>query len=148
MTLRYVWSTVSLRNTGRWRGLIPLQGTTLLDPTAQLEDIFWGIYHWLDGHSSETILVSVKVDNGANTAELQQKVYNLITGDNVKDYWVQSTIVCNLLKYTILTRANDRIAADSRSRPAQGHFRQPNRVQCPNGRQCCWNKRCYWICGQ
>ena len=52
-----------------------------MDPNAQLEDIFWGIYHWLDGHPTETILVSVKVDNGNNTAELQQKVYNLITGD-------------------------------------------------------------------
>ena len=66
-----------------------------MDPNAQLEDIFWGIYHWLDGHPTETILVSVKVDNGNNTAELQQKVYNLITGDTVKDYWVQSTLVCN-----------------------------------------------------
>ena len=75
------------------------QGTAVLDPNAQLEDIFWGIYHWLDGHPTETILVSVKVDNGDNTAELQQKVYNLITGDNVKDYWVQSTLVCRSRRY-------------------------------------------------
>jgi len=68
----------------------------VLDPNAQLEDIFWGIYHWLDGHPTETILVSVKVDNGNNTAELQQKVYDLITGDNVKDYWVQSTLLPTL----------------------------------------------------
>lgn len=95
----------------------------VLDPTAQLEDIFWGIYHWLDAHPTETILVSVKVDNGSNTAELQQKVYNLITGDNVKDYWVQSTTVCHLRRYTILTRTDDMTAADSRSRSPQGHFR-------------------------
>jgi 1-phosphatidylinositol phosphodiesterase len=80
-------------NVRQWHALTSLQGTQVLDANAQLEDIFWGIYHWLDGHPTETILVSVKVDNGNNTAELQQKVYSLITSDDVKDYWVQSTLV-------------------------------------------------------
>jgi len=78
-----------------------LQGTAVLDPNAQLEVIFWEISHWLDGHPTETTLVSFKVDNGGNTTELQQKVYNLITGDNVKGYWVQSTLLCRSRRYTI-----------------------------------------------
>ena len=43
----------------------------VLDPNTLLEVIFWGIYHWRNGHPTETILVSVKVENGDNTAELQ-----------------------------------------------------------------------------
>ena len=86
-----------------------------MDPNAQLEDIFWGIYHWLDGHPTETILVSVKVDNGNNTAELQQNVYNLITGADVKDYWVQSSLVCHP-KDTMLLCTNEMSATDPGSR--------------------------------
>ena len=78
-----------------------LQGTAGLDLNAQLEDIVWEISHWLDRHPTKTTLVSFKVDNGDNTTELQQKVYNLITIDNVKDYWVQSTLVCGSRRYTI-----------------------------------------------
>jgi 1-phosphatidylinositol phosphodiesterase len=68
----------------------------LLDQTAQLEDIFWGLYKWLDGHPSETVIVSVKVDNGNTTASLEQTIYNLVTGQDVSDYWVQSTTLPTL----------------------------------------------------
>jgi len=52
--------------------------SAVLNPHAQLEDIFWGIYNWLDEYPTEAILVSVQVDNDDNTAELQQKVCSLI----------------------------------------------------------------------
>jgi len=98
-----------------------VQGTVVLDPNTQLEDIFWEIYHWLDGHPTETVLVSLKVDNSDNTAELKQKVYNLITGDNVK-YWVQSTLVCRSRIYLIPPWTNNVSATDSRSHLPQSYF--------------------------
>jgi len=63
-----------------------VQGTAVLDPNAQLEDIFWEIYHWLDGHPTETILVSFKVDNSNNTAELKQKSVQ-------PDHWQQCEVL-------------------------------------------------------
>lgn len=63
----------------------------LLDSTAQLEDIFWGLYHWLDSHPTESVLVCIKVDNGNNTAALQRQVYDLITSPETSDYWVWNT---------------------------------------------------------
>ncbi|CAG7853059.1 SubName: Full=Uncharacterized protein {ECO:0000313/EMBL:CCA72524.1} [Serendipita indica DSM 11827] len=62
----------------------------LLDETAELEDIFWGMYYWLDQNPTETVLVSVKVDNGNNTAALQQQVYTLMNSPDVADYWVHN----------------------------------------------------------
>jgi len=56
------WSVARTRGSAR---------PAVLDPNAQLEVIFWGIDHWRNGHPTMTILVSVKVDNGDNTAELQ-----------------------------------------------------------------------------
>lgn len=61
----------------------------LLDSNADLEDIFWGMYYWLDNNPTETVLVSVKIDNGNNTAALQQQVFTLLTDPTVSDYWVQ-----------------------------------------------------------
>jgi hypothetical protein len=77
-------------------------GTVLLDQTAQLEDIFWGFYKWLDDHTTETLIVSVKVDNGANSATLQQKVYDLVTGQDVNAYWVQSATVSDASYFWIV----------------------------------------------
>lgn len=68
-------------------------GDYQLDSRAELGDIFWGMYHWLDNHPTETILVSVKVDNGENTASLQQQVFDLVTNDDVANYWALNTTV-------------------------------------------------------
>ena len=68
-------------------------GSALLDSTAQLVDVFWGLYKWLDAHATETVVVSVKVDNGNSTASLQQTIYDLVTGQDVAQYWVQSAAV-------------------------------------------------------
>jgi len=76
---------------GENNGQIQLyHGSVLLDPTAQLVDIFWGLYQWLDAHTSETVIVSVKVDTGNSTQTLQQNIYDAVTGQDVASYWVQS----------------------------------------------------------
>jgi 1-phosphatidylinositol phosphodiesterase len=71
-------------------------GSVLLDQTAQLGDVFWGLYKWLDGHATETVIVSVKVDNGNSTASLEQTIHDLVTGQDVAEYWVQSTTLPTL----------------------------------------------------
>ncbi|PVF93124.1 PLC-like phosphodiesterase [Serendipita vermifera] len=77
---------------GETNGMVQLyHGSVLLDQTAQLVDVFYGLYKWLDAHTSETIIVSVKVDEGQNTVTLQQSVYDAVTGTDVADYWVQGT---------------------------------------------------------
>ncbi|CAG7852772.1 SubName: Full=Uncharacterized protein {ECO:0000313/EMBL:CCA76437.1} [Serendipita indica DSM 11827] len=82
---------------GENNGMIQLyHGAALLDTTAQLADIFWGLYRWLDAHATETVMVSVKVDNGNSTASLQQTIYDLVTGQDVAQYWVQSTALPTL----------------------------------------------------
>jgi 1-phosphatidylinositol phosphodiesterase len=58
-----------------------------------LVDIFWGLYQWLDAHTSETVIVSVKVDEGNSTQNLQQTIYDAVTGQDVSSYWVQSAAV-------------------------------------------------------
>ncbi|KAG9053692.1 hypothetical protein FS842_007421 [Serendipita sp. 407] len=62
-----------------------------LSSSVELVDIFWGLYHWLDQNPTETVLVSVKVDNGNSTAALQRQVYDLMNGPEVSDYWVHNT---------------------------------------------------------
>ncbi|KAG8826189.1 hypothetical protein FRB91_007804 [Serendipita sp. 411] len=82
---------------GEVNGMVNLfHGSVLLDETAQLGDIFWGLYRWLDAHSTETVVVSIKVDNGTTTASLEQTIYDLVTGQDVADYWVQSAALPTL----------------------------------------------------
>jgi hypothetical protein len=69
-------------------------GSIQLDPTAQLEDVFWGLYYWLDTNPTETVLVSIKIDNGDNTAALQQQLYGFFTDTEVADYWIHNNTVC------------------------------------------------------
>lgn len=69
----------------------------LLSSEAYLEDVFEGFYKWLRDHSTETLLVSIKVDNATfgvpeskkqiATEKLQRMVYKLLVEDG-KDYWV------------------------------------------------------------
>ena len=63
----------------------------LLSDTAQLDDIFWGLYSWLDAHPTETIVVSLKVDNGPDSVDVQNAVMNLVTSSPGSDYWLPAT---------------------------------------------------------
>jgi hypothetical protein len=65
----------------------------LMSSTASLEDVLWGLYHFLDNHPTETLLVSMKVDHGDDSLPVQEAAHALITGPDVKDYWVQSASV-------------------------------------------------------
>jgi 1-phosphatidylinositol phosphodiesterase len=65
------------------------QDIALLSNNAQLDDVFWGLYHWLDSHPTETVFVSLKVDNGSTTTDLQNTVRGLVTGNPGSNYWYQ-----------------------------------------------------------
>jgi len=65
-------------------------GDALLSDTVQIEDILWGLYHFLDVHPKETLIVSLKVDHGdANDATLQKTLHDQFTTAPTNDYWVQ-----------------------------------------------------------
>ncbi|KZV89997.1 PLC-like phosphodiesterase [Exidia glandulosa HHB12029] len=68
----------------------------LLDATAQLEDVFWGFYHFLDDHPTETLVVSVKVDHGATDTTVQQALQALFTGTPASDYWITAATLGSL----------------------------------------------------
>jgi hypothetical protein len=71
-----------------------LAGDAPLSDTAQLEDVLWGLYHFLDAHPTETIVASLKVDHGdPNDATLQQTLHDQFTTPPTSDYWVQSETV-------------------------------------------------------
>ncbi|THU98970.1 PLC-like phosphodiesterase [Dendrothele bispora CBS 962.96] len=65
----------------------------LLAPTTRMEDVFFGLYSWLDKHPSETILVSLNHESGTgtpNNPELQEHLYGIFNSDLGKKYWLQT----------------------------------------------------------
>jgi hypothetical protein len=64
-------------------------GAELLSSTVVLDDVFWGLYHWLDNNPTETILVSIKVDSGPTSVNLQNAVRALWAGSPGDAYWFQ-----------------------------------------------------------
>jgi 1-phosphatidylinositol phosphodiesterase len=69
-------------------------GDFLLSDSAQLEDVLWGLYNFLDAHPTETIMVSLKIDHGdVNDPTLQNTLYSQFTTAPTSDYWVQAEIV-------------------------------------------------------
>jgi hypothetical protein len=69
-------------------------GDALLSDTVQLEDVLWGLYHFLDAHPTETIIASLKVDHGdANDSAMQRTLHDHFTTSDTRDYWVQSQSV-------------------------------------------------------
>lgn len=76
------------------------QAQALLAPTTQLEDVFFGFYHWLDQHPTEAVLISLNHEGGTGTpndVKIQQHIYNLFDTQLAKRYWVQKNgTVCPL----------------------------------------------------
>ncbi|KXN85636.1 hypothetical protein AN958_10973 [Leucoagaricus sp. SymC.cos] len=72
----------------------------LLAPTTRMEDVFFGFYHWLDQHPTETVLISINHEGGTGTpndAQLQQHIYDFFNTKLAKRYWVQRNgTVCTL----------------------------------------------------
>lgn len=48
--------------------------------------VFYGFYHFLDQHPSETLFISVKVDVGTNDAALQAAINSLQTTGVGRDF--------------------------------------------------------------
>ena len=74
--------------------------SALLSTTATLPDALLGFYKWLDDHPSETILISIKVDNATygnppdkgqpSSKILQLMLYELLTGSEMaRNHWLQ-----------------------------------------------------------
>jgi len=72
----------------------------LLSTTATLPDVLLGFYKWLDDHPSETILISIKVDNATfqyppshgqpSSKRLQLMLYELLTQSELaRNHWLQ-----------------------------------------------------------
>lgn len=75
------------------RTLIVCPAQALLSPTTRMEDVFFGLYHWLDRHPSEAVLVSLNYEPGTGTsddARLQEQLCHILTGPLAKRYWVQT----------------------------------------------------------
>lgn len=66
----------------------------LLSPTTRMEDVFFGLYYWLERHPTETVLVSMNYEPGTGTpndAFLQERIYRILTSDLAKEYWMQTS---------------------------------------------------------
>ena len=68
-------------------------GDALLSDTVQLDDVLWGLYHFLDTHPTETIFASLKVDHGDPNAYILQETFYNLTSAPVVPYWTESSIV-------------------------------------------------------
>jgi hypothetical protein len=61
--------------------------TALLDEEAEVEDIIWGLKAWLEKHPTETIFVSLKVDNGdPEGAEVKALMKEVLA--TTRSFWV------------------------------------------------------------
>ena len=66
----------------------------LLSPTTRMEDVFFGLYYWLERHPTETVLVSMNYEPGTGTpndASLQERIYRILTSELAKEYWMQTS---------------------------------------------------------
>lgn len=74
----------------------------LLSPTTRVEDVFFGIYNWLDHHPTETVLVSINHEANTGTpddAAFYEKLYSIFNSPSAQKYWVQANgIVCIVFK--------------------------------------------------
>lgn len=64
----------------------------LLSPTAELVDVLYGFYKFLDDHPTETLMLSIKADNTTwqpSQFALEEAVYNLTTCELGQQFWVQ-----------------------------------------------------------
>lgn len=78
----------------------------LLSPTTRMEDVFFGLYYWLDRHPTETVLVSMNHESGTGTpndASLQERIYRILTSELAKEYWMQTSGKVRLLLMIYLT---------------------------------------------
>lgn len=73
---------------------VPTLAKALLSPTTRMEDVFFGLYYWLERHPSETVMVSMNYEPGTGTpndASLQERIYRILTSELAKEYWMQTS---------------------------------------------------------
>ena len=59
-----------------------------------MEDVFFGLYYWLERHPTETVLVSMNYEPGTGTpndTSLQERIYRILTSELAKEYWMQTS---------------------------------------------------------
>ncbi|KAF8192921.1 PLC-like phosphodiesterase [Pholiota molesta] len=64
----------------------------LLSPTTRVEDVFFGLYNWLDNHPTEAVLVSINHEGGTGTPEdskMYEMLYDILNAPVAQKYWVQ-----------------------------------------------------------
>ncbi|KAF8315000.1 PLC-like phosphodiesterase, partial [Clavulina sp. PMI_390] len=69
--------------------LVFYHATALLSSTTRVQDVLSGMQQWLQLHPTETLLLSMKVDNGPTDEALQNTMYDLIAGEIGKTMWSQ-----------------------------------------------------------
>ncbi|KAJ7915504.1 PLC-like phosphodiesterase [Mycena leptocephala] len=65
----------------------------LLAPTTTVEDVWFGLYSWLDQHPTEAVLISLNYESGTGTPrdlKLEQHIYDIMTSSLASKYWVQT----------------------------------------------------------
>lgn len=106
----------------------------LLSETATVGNLLEAFYQWLDDHPSETLFLSMQYEpstskSGSNETALQHKLYNALTSDEAKRYFVQDqelgTLGESRGKITLLRRFDlDQLpSGDTESLPGP-HFSQ------------------------
>ncbi|RDW77653.1 hypothetical protein BP6252_05706 [Coleophoma cylindrospora] len=113
--------------------LVFWHGQALQSETATVEDVLFGFYKWLDDHPSEAVLLSFQYEGSttlyaANDAAVQLSMFNVLTSDHAKKYFVQTQGQLGTLgeargKITLLRRFNLDQLAESYSEQLPGlHF--------------------------
>jgi 1-phosphatidylinositol phosphodiesterase len=67
----------------------------LMSQTATVEDVLFGFYKWLDGHPSETLMLSFQYEGGTtnyaqNDAATQMELFRTLTTPAAKKYFLQT----------------------------------------------------------
>ncbi|KAJ7762654.1 PLC-like phosphodiesterase [Mycena metata] len=66
-------------------------GVAMLGPTTTLQDVLYGLYHWLVAHPSETILVSINQEEGSKTLydrKFEEILFATLNNDVGKRFWL------------------------------------------------------------
>jgi 1-phosphatidylinositol phosphodiesterase len=75
--------------------LVYWHSQALLSETATVEDTLFGFYAWLDVHPTETLMLSFQYEgsttlHGTNDADVQLNLFNILTSDAAKKYFLQT----------------------------------------------------------
>ncbi|KAH7105118.1 PLC-like phosphodiesterase [Auriculariales sp. MPI-PUGE-AT-0066] len=84
---------LDLRFGGRDGALRLFHGELMLDSTAELVDILWGCYQFVESHPTEALLVFLKIDNGSMDAFVRGAIRNLLTSALARDFWLLDAAV-------------------------------------------------------